>query len=77
MRPQSGGAYSPHYEQLRVAVLSAGPSSGVVGGAERFYQGLLDGLIDIGCRAELIALPADEGSFEEIKTIIIVIYLLN
>ena len=49
----------------RVAVLSAGSPSGV-GGAERFYQGLLDGLQSIGCEASVIPVPATEPSFHQI-----------
>lgn len=52
--------------KLRVAVLAAGPTSGVPGGAERFYKGLVGGLLEIGCHAELISIPADEPSFEAI-----------
>jgi glycosyltransferase involved in cell wall biosynthesis/GT2 family glycosyltransferase len=59
---------TPQNERLRVAVLTAGPSTGVLGGAERFYQGLLGGLLEIGCLAELISVCADEGSFEEIES---------
>ena len=54
------------YGQLRVAVLTSGPSTGELGGAQRFYDGLMDGLLDIGCRAELISVPADEPSFDAI-----------
>ena len=54
------------YGQLRVAVLTAGPSTGELGGAQRHYDGLRDGLLEIGCRAELISGPADEPSFETI-----------
>ena len=32
------------YQQLRVAVLTAGLSTGEQGGAERFYKGLLCGI---------------------------------
>ena len=53
---------------LRVAVLAAGSASGALGGAQRFYEGLLDGLLAIGCRAELIPVPADEPSFEAIES---------
>ncbi|MDD5462382.1 MAG: glycosyltransferase [Methylococcales bacterium] len=56
------------YQQLRVAVLSAGLSTGEQGGAERFYKGLLTGLLEIGCRAELVPVPADERSFQEIES---------
>ena len=52
---------------MKIAVLGAGNSSVSPGGAERFYQGLLAGLRDIGCRAELISIPADEPDFAAIE----------
>lgn len=52
---------------LRVAVLTAGLSSGEQGGAERFYQGLEDGLLKAGYQVVRIMVPANEGSFEEIE----------
>lgn len=52
---------------LRVAILTAGSSpSDQGGGAERFYEGLLSGFRDIGCAADLIAVPADESTFDHI-----------
>lgn len=51
---------------LRVAILTAGPPNGAKGGAERFYEGLLSGFRDIGCAADLIAVPADEPTFDQI-----------
>jgi len=64
-------SHSPHptttgFQGLRVAILTAGPSSGAQGGAERFYAGLYQGFKEIGCSPELIAVPADEPSFEQI-----------
>lgn len=53
-------------EGLLVALLTSGPSNGAAGGAERLYQGLLEGLRSIGCSAEHIFIPADEPSFEAI-----------
>jgi glycosyltransferase involved in cell wall biosynthesis len=50
----------------RVAVLAAGPTTGVQGGAERFYRGLIGGLSAVGCAAELVSVPADEPSFDAI-----------
>ncbi|MDD5319239.1 MAG: glycosyltransferase [Methylococcales bacterium] len=64
--------FEPHdlmkHQQLRVAVLTAGLSTGEQGGAERFYKGLLGGLLEIGCRAELVPVSADERSFQEIES---------
>lgn len=56
-------------EQLRgmkVAILSAGPSGGERGGAERFYAGLYEGFRTLGCQPELIAVEADEPNFATI-----------
>jgi glycosyltransferase involved in cell wall biosynthesis len=50
---------------LRVAVVAPG-AVGAYGGAERFFQGLLNGLIEIGCNAELIIIPTEEPSFQAI-----------
>ena len=58
--------HSGQYRQLWVAVLTAGPSTGEMGGAQRFYDGLLDGLLEIGCRSELVSVPADEPFFDAI-----------
>lgn len=58
------------FKGLRVAVLTTESAQGEVGGAERLYQGLLAGLIEIGCEAETVPVIADESSFEQIgKTI--------
>lgn len=54
------------FKGLRVAVLATESAKGEVGGAERFYQGLLGGLLEIGCVAEIIPVIADESSFEQI-----------
>ncbi|MEB2416567.1 glycosyltransferase [Citrobacter sp. R-1.5.2] len=56
-----------NFRGLRIAVLTTESAKGEVGGAERFFHGLLDGLIEIGCDAELIPVFADESSFEQIK----------
>ncbi len=55
-----------NHQGLRVAVLAAGPTTGVVGGAERLYEGLLGGLRQLECEAELISIPADEPNFNAI-----------
>ena len=54
------------FEGLRVAILTAGLSSGTLGGAERFYAGLFQGFKEIGCSPKLIAVSADESTFEQI-----------
>lgn len=53
-------------KKFKVAILAAGPSTGVVGGAERFYSGLVSGFEAIGCHVELISTIADEPTFEAI-----------
>lgn len=51
---------------LHVAILTAGPSSGEQGGAERFYSGLYEGFKSLGCKPDLVAVPADEPDFKTI-----------
>lgn len=51
---------------LHVAVLAASATGEIFGGAERFYKALTEAFIEKGCRAELVPLPANEGSFDEI-----------
>ena len=54
------------FDGMRVALLTAGPSSGTTGGAERLFEGLHDGLISIGCDVQWIKVPADEPDFTTI-----------
>lgn len=51
---------------VRVVVVASGPPNGSVGGAEQHFQGLLEGLRAIGCTAELLYIPANETSFQNI-----------
>ena len=51
----------------KVAVLAPGSSLGTVGGAERFYSGLVKALREKGCKAELVCVTVDESSFERIQ----------
>nr|BFD40621.1 hypothetical protein FFPRI1PSEUD_21200 [Pseudomonas sp. FFPRI_1] len=55
------------YSEKRIAVLAPISSSGVAGGAERFYSGLVKALQAQGCEVELICLPVDEATFDGIK----------
>ena len=62
-----GGALSrADLRGLRVAILAAGPSGEVKGGAERFYAGLHEGFKALGCQPDIIAVQADEPDFETI-----------
>jgi len=54
------------FTAIKVAVIIPNMASGELGGAERFYTGLLNGLNNIGCKAELVSIPADESTFEKI-----------
>lgn len=56
-----------NFNALRVALLTIQSAQGETGGAERFYSGLLHGLINTGCNAEIIPVIADESGFEKIK----------
>lgn len=55
------------YTGKKVAILAPGSSSGVVGGAERFYSGLQKALQNQGCDTELILITVDETTFEGIQ----------
>ena len=57
---------SQSFQGKRVAILTSGPTTGVTGGAERFYAGLLEGFLEIGCQAELVSVKADEPDFDTI-----------
>lgn len=50
----------------RVAILTAGPTGSVLGGAERFYSGLQDGFKSLGCCVKMIEIEANEPDFETI-----------
>lgn len=54
------------YLGRRVAIIAAMSATGETGGAERFYYGLLDALIEQGCDAALIPIAADESTFDHI-----------
>jgi glycosyltransferase involved in cell wall biosynthesis/GT2 family glycosyltransferase len=54
------------FRGLRVALLASGPSGGHAGGAERFFEGLLGGLRELGVDSELVFIPADEPTFDAI-----------
>ncbi|MFS8084505.1 MAG: glycosyltransferase, partial [Acidobacteriota bacterium] len=56
---------TPHGKKT-IAVLAAGSAQGEAGGAERFYQGLVEALLTKGCDAELVNIRADESSFDSI-----------
>lgn len=58
---------STEYNDIKVAVLTAEVRSGL-GGAERFYKGLLEGVKEIGCHVERVAVPADEPDFAAISS---------
>lgn len=51
----------------RVAVVIPISTSGTIGGAERFYSGLVRALVAAGYPTDVIAEPFDESSFESIQ----------
>lgn len=51
---------------LRVAILTSVLSNNVRGGAERFYSGLYEGFLALGCQADLVKVQADEPDFSTI-----------
>lgn len=54
------------YLGRRVAIIAAMSATGETGGAERFYYGLLNALIEQGCDAVLVPIAADESTFDKI-----------
>lgn len=48
----------------RVAVLAVGAAA--LGGADRFYEAIVEALGQLGCRAEIFRLPGSERNFEDI-----------
>jgi len=61
-----GPGANQRFKGVRVALLTAGPTAGPAGGAERHFQGLHDGLVAIGCDVQWINVPADEPDFATI-----------
>ena len=51
---------------MKVAIVTVRAASGEEGGAERFYQGLVQSFIDLGHEAEEVSLATDESTFERI-----------
>ena len=51
----------------RVAVISVKPKTGETGGAERFYQGLVESLNNDRIKADLVEVESDESCFDAIK----------
>ena len=51
---------------MKVAVVTAAMRSGERGGAEAFFAGLLGGLRAIGVKADEVAVPIDESTFETV-----------
>lgn len=66
MSANESGISPAGLENIRVAVVASGPSTGSEGGAERHFQGLMGGLRAIGCTTEFVYIPADESSFQTI-----------
>lgn len=51
----------------RVAIVASLSASGEQGGAERFYLGLRDALLEAGLNAEILEVYNNESNFEQIK----------
>lgn len=54
-------------KKLRIAVISARPASGELGGAERFYDALVGALRGAGHSVSELPVVTDEATFENIK----------
>ena len=52
--------------KLRVAILGATPLFSDKGGAERLYEGIKNGFVELGFLVDLIIIPADEITFNNI-----------
>ena len=66
MLPEELGKTQKNYSGLKAALLVAGVSTGMPGGAERLYSGLYRGLSALGLDVALISVPSDEPSFDAI-----------
>lgn len=62
---------------MKIAIIAIKSSSGEIGGAERFYQGLYNSLISFGINTELLEVTSDESNFETIKETYLKIYDLK
>ena len=54
-------------KRLRIAVITARPASGEIGGAERFYDALIAALRGVGHSVVELPIPTDEATVENIK----------
>lgn len=59
-------ANKPKLTGVKVALLTAGPRNAPAGGAERFFQGLYDGIQSLGSSVQWVKVPADEPDFQTI-----------
>jgi glycosyltransferase involved in cell wall biosynthesis len=66
MNPPSSSIEPQLYSDIKVAVLKAESATNIFGGAERFYNSLVESFREIGCQAELVSIPADESTFDQI-----------
>jgi glycosyltransferase involved in cell wall biosynthesis len=68
----AGGRATP-----RVAVITPRNVGGETGGAERFYQGLVEALASAGTRVDHLAIPADERTFQAVEETLLRFYDLD
>ena len=61
----------------RVAILACRSVSGEQGGAERFFVGLCDALLDAGIRSEIVEVDNNERDFDQIEQSYLRFYDLN
>lgn len=62
---------------MRIAVIAVASKTGEKGGAERFYEGLVNALNLTGINTDIISLVSDESSFDTIKETLLNFYDLN
>jgi glycosyltransferase involved in cell wall biosynthesis len=61
----------------RVGILACRSASGEQGGAERFFVGLRDALLDAGAAAEIVEIDNNESDFDQIRQSYLRFYDLN
>ena len=52
---------------MKIAVIAVSSSNGEFGGAERFYQGLVNALNKAGAETDLLEIVSDESNFDSIE----------
>lgn len=62
---------------MKIAVIAVASKTGEKGGAERFYEGLVNALNSTGVNTDIISMVSDESSFDAIKETLLNFYDLD